>query len=268
MTHSWRCFDRRLSAEDRDNNAKDERITLRERKLITAILHGPEGASVWDKVWNGDPYARAQTRVRRAARRIREFGITNDITGHWLDVGCGDGETLAQLSRLAGPSLALTGVDFSSRALALAHRKVGDVAELNCADARSLPFADGVFTHVSLFGVLEHSSHYELVLSEASRVLRPGGRAFITTSNKRSALQIINAVKSRIGRYAYGLQRNFSLHEMQFLTGASLETDRVFVVQSDSDMKHVRAIDQLFDRWLGGWGRYIFVEATKKGNVG
>jgi cephalosporin hydroxylase len=55
---------------------------------------------------------------------------------------------------------------------------------------------------------------------------------------------------------------------MQFLTGASLETDRVFVVQSDSDMKHVRAIDQLFDRWLGGWGRYIFVEATKKGNVG
>jgi hypothetical protein len=39
-------------------------------------LHlGPEGASIWDRVWTGDRYRMEEERVRRATRRLAEFGL-------------------------------------------------------------------------------------------------------------------------------------------------------------------------------------------------
>ncbi len=44
------------------------------------------------------------------------------------------------------------------------------------ADAHDLPFADGSFANLVMFDVLHHIEHPRAFLSEAARVLRPGGR--------------------------------------------------------------------------------------------
>ncbi|HAU29446.1 MAG TPA: SAM-dependent methyltransferase [Rhodospirillaceae bacterium] len=44
------------------------------------------------------------------------------------------------------------------------------------ADAQALPFEDGSFANIVLFDVLHHIERPRLFLSEAMRVLRPGGR--------------------------------------------------------------------------------------------
>ncbi len=44
------------------------------------------------------------------------------------------------------------------------------------ADAQSLPFPDGVFTNIIMIDVLHHIEQPRLFLSEAERLLEPGGR--------------------------------------------------------------------------------------------
>jgi ubiquinone/menaquinone biosynthesis C-methylase UbiE len=49
--------------------------------------------------------------------------------------------------------------------------------------ALSLPYADESFDMVSFWNVLEHISDYKKAISEAQRVLRPGGSIFIIAPN-------------------------------------------------------------------------------------
>ncbi len=83
-----------------------------------------------------------------------------------LDLGTGDGQTLATLVR--GPGLAV-GVD---RTIALL--RPGSVN----AEAGCLPFRDGCFETVLAADLFHHldDGSLSLVLVELARVLRPGGR--------------------------------------------------------------------------------------------
>ncbi len=97
------------------------------------------------------------------------------LAGPVLDLGCGTGEfaSLALQGRIE------VGVDCNARALSKAAR-TGRYGELRCADARRLPFADGQFQTVLAVSVLEHIAQPSRALSEAFRVLRPGGRLIAT----------------------------------------------------------------------------------------
>lgn len=104
--------------------------------------------------------------------------------GDVLDVGCGDGWSA---TLLAPRSRSYTGVDRSERVLEAAERRA---AETSCAagrprfvhaDMEALPFEDDGFDTVLLFHVLPHAEAPSRALSEAARVLRPGGRLAITT---------------------------------------------------------------------------------------
>ena len=73
----------------------------------------------------------------------------------------------------------VTGVDVSNDQLAVAERNGGPLAEqLICADAHALPFEDESFDAV--LSILTHTDLDDprVALSEARRVLRPGG-AFV-----------------------------------------------------------------------------------------
>ncbi|MBI2885883.1 MAG: methyltransferase domain-containing protein [Chloroflexi bacterium] len=92
-----------------------------------------------------------------------------------LDAGCGTGGMLLALARY-GP---VVGLDFSPHALAFCRRRrlsralQGSVVEL--------PFRDGAFDLVTCFDVLYHLGVADdaAVLTEFSRVLRPGGHLLL-----------------------------------------------------------------------------------------
>lgn len=98
-----------------------------------------------------------------------------------LDVGCGRGETTAEMLRRQGVAVAL---DYSWDAAALTRELVGEWAGVMQADATSLPFRDACFDRVLLSDVVEHVPWplAKELLREVRRVLVPGGRALIHTA--------------------------------------------------------------------------------------
>jgi ubiquinone/menaquinone biosynthesis C-methylase UbiE len=94
-----------------------------------------------------------------------------------LEVGCGVGAVLGILGD-AFPGVVLAGVDVEERQLEVARAHLAGLglsADLRCADAVELPFADRSFDHVWMMWFLEHVADPIAVLHEARRVLVPGG---------------------------------------------------------------------------------------------
>src|SRR5262249_51448564 len=96
-----------------------------------------------------------------------------------LDVGCGFGGTIASLNERF-KNLDTTGVNIDSRQLARAAETVrpvsGNRARWVEADACALPFADAEFDVVLAVECVFHFPSRATFLSEAARVLKPGGR--------------------------------------------------------------------------------------------
>jgi SAM-dependent methyltransferase len=102
-----------------------------------------------------------------------------------LDLGCGDG-------RLGGELQAsrLTLADVSALALERAHRRLPAAEAVSLRPDEPLPFEDSSFDLVLAAETLEHVRDVQLLLSEARRVLRPGGTLALTTPahGRRTAL--------------------------------------------------------------------------------
>lgn len=125
-------------------------------------------ASVYDAFL--EPFLRPS---RLALKRlVQELGAQQV-----LDLGCGTG---MQLSRLQDTGVQAWGVDLSTGMLAQARRQ----APQRClrADATQTPFFDASFDLVYCQYALHEKSRHVIagVLSEAKRLLKPGGHLVIT----------------------------------------------------------------------------------------
>lgn len=99
-----------------------------------------------------------------------------------LDAGCGTGLLLRRIAARA-PGAQLVGIDLSLAMLRQADRTVSDLV---LGDVGSLPFDDGSMDAVVLASVLQYLPDPDAALSEAARVLRPGGRVVITLWDSES----------------------------------------------------------------------------------
>ncbi len=93
-----------------------------------------------------------------------------------LDLGCGDGRLAALLD--AGE---LTLADVSAVALQRAARRLPSARAVELAPDAPLPLPDNAFDLVLCTETIEHVRDVQLLLSEARRVLRPGGRLAVST---------------------------------------------------------------------------------------
>ena len=93
-----------------------------------------------------------------------------------LELGCGSGKTF---SALVSGGWNVVAFDFSPSAVKLCRRCVGSSASgyVATADARYLPFRDGIFDAVIAFHIIGHMVKHDRKrsIAEAARVLRVGG---------------------------------------------------------------------------------------------
>jgi len=156
---------------------------------------GPEPWRVMHNVGGGD-YHRTG---RRYAKFIREMtGLKPD--GHVLDIGCGTGRVAAPLVTYLGEGGRYTGFDISKRATDWAraylpeteaavdihHADLGNTEyNKSGADAASryaFPAGDADVDATFAISLYTHllAADAQAYLRETARVLKPGGRAFIT----------------------------------------------------------------------------------------
>jgi arsenite methyltransferase len=102
---------------------------------------------------------------------------------HALDIGSGPGILAAEMAVEVGPAGSVDGVDPSESMLALARRRrppegAGGIRYV-AGDASALPFAEETFDAAVSTQVYEYVPDIGAALSEAFRVLRPGGRLLV-----------------------------------------------------------------------------------------
>ncbi|MEO5825740.1 MAG: methyltransferase domain-containing protein [Gemmatimonadales bacterium] len=135
--------------------------------------------------------ARHIDHVLGALERSREWVASLDpparVEEEWLDLGCGT----ADIACAAPRGVRVTGIDVAYRWLVVARRRLDEAgvdAELICGNAQSLPFPEHSFDRVVALGTVEHCADLDAVLRETMRVLRPGGRLHLRTTNRFSVL--------------------------------------------------------------------------------
>jgi len=118
-----------------------------------------------------------------AGRLIRPGAF--DVRGckRILDAGCGNGRYSRFLLRHADPDAAITGFDLSPRMLERARKRLrNDRVQHTTADLTRLPFSDGQFDAIVCGWVLEHLPDPRPGLRELARVLQPGGKLLLLST--------------------------------------------------------------------------------------
>lgn len=100
-----------------------------------------------------------------------------------LDVGSGAGQIAGHLLKYADADATITCTDLSWQMLRRARQRLkSGRPQFVAADITRLPFADGSFDCVTCGYVLEHLPDPRDGLEEIARVLEPGGRMFLLTT--------------------------------------------------------------------------------------
>ncbi len=108
--------------------------------------------------------------------------LLGDVSGlRVLDAGCGPGLYAEELLQKGA---AVTAVDASIEQVMRAKARLGESAEVHRVDLESpLPFESGEFDMVVCALVIHYLRDPQATFSEFRRVLRPGGRAVVSTSH-------------------------------------------------------------------------------------
>lgn len=169
----------------------------------STAAHHESNRAFYDRISEGyDFLANAN---ERAARLVGVRALQLQAGERVLELGCGTGNELLDLAELVGSRGQVSGIDISAGMLAVAQRKLAKQppaapVEVRVGDARQLPYADGGFDAVYSSFTLELFPEDDLpvVLAEARRVLRPGGR-----------LSVVSMAQVKAGQHASVLERTY-----------------------------------------------------------
>lgn len=110
------------------------------------------------------------------ARWVAQHAFTSGHSPTVLDYGCGNGQIVSSLRANTfdayGCDVFYEGGDYSNSV----PKELFGTFVLRMSPEGHIPFGDGSFDLVVSNQVLEHVEHLDKVLSEISRVLRPGGK--------------------------------------------------------------------------------------------
>jgi ubiquinone/menaquinone biosynthesis C-methylase UbiE len=127
----------------------------------------------------------AQTEVVYPWHRTVARLLPNLNSASVLEIGCGRGDFSLWLAQKY-PLAAVTGIDFSDSAIAVALAKLSRRSlslRFLVDDAENLNFPAETFDYIISCECLEHVPHPEKMVREMARVLKPGGKFILTTEN-------------------------------------------------------------------------------------
>lgn len=179
-----------------------------------------------------------------------------DAAGEILDLGTGTAQIpIALLAR--EPGFRVVAIDLAESMLSLGRRNVAAAGfsrqiQLECVDAKQVPYATGRFAAVISNSIVHHIAQPADVLAEACRVLRPGGVLFV-----RDLLRPENdkSVRHLVDTYAAGAnQHQRQLFEASLRAALSLEEVRSLVAGLGYDAQQVRQTSDRHWTFIGHAG--------------
>jgi ubiquinone/menaquinone biosynthesis C-methylase UbiE len=111
--------------------------------------------------------------------------LLNDVNGKVLDVGCGPGVMVEDLTDLGYEVCA---VDAAPRMVEECYRRFGHLPRVHCSvgSVTALNLPNEAFDAVICMGVIDRIQAYDLALKEMARVVRKGGTLLISFPNLSS----------------------------------------------------------------------------------
>jgi 2-polyprenyl-3-methyl-5-hydroxy-6-metoxy-1,4-benzoquinol methylase len=167
---------------------------------------------------------------RRGVALARRACLARAAPGqHWLDVGCGTGHLAGEL---AAAGLVITGIDHDAAMIRAARARLGGSAaarvNYEVALAERLPIGDGAAHGVVATSLLGCIAQPRSFFHEVHRVLRPGGIAVMTFTNRASVLHAFGGGIYKSAPRGYLPVRAYTQHEaVRDLSDADLEVIEV-----------------------------------------
>jgi SAM-dependent methyltransferase len=178
-------------------------VTTSPKEHVRAVFSGRVGE--WAACYSDDAADRLESQCLLSRQRIalQMLSAVLPPPARVLDLGCGTGETAAKLLRCG---YEVWGMDLAEPMVSHARARHG-TERFRVGDIEHIPFPEDTFDGLVCLGVVEYLERDERALSEIRRVLKPGGRAVISTPNAISPLRGADALAFALENAARPLYR-------------------------------------------------------------
>jgi ubiquinone/menaquinone biosynthesis C-methylase UbiE len=135
-------------------------------------------------------------------RLLREaLDVRRDLAGRRvLEIACGRGDFAGWCAALATPPAMYVAADFSGSALRIARQRAGGAVACLQADAQAIGVAGASVDTVVCCETVEHLHDPAAAVGELARILKPGGRLFLTAPNYLGAMGLYRGYLRLTGR--------------------------------------------------------------------
>jgi len=237
-------------------------------ETLFAFYNTVEG-DIDEKAYNSDVL------VQRYFQRRKTKAITDALAVKAgdvvIDIGCGSGVQTREIGK-HGYRRAV-GIDVNLNAVRFARTRGLPDTDFIIADAQHLPIKPSVADKIVCAEVIEHLKRPEHLVSEITRVLKPGGAVVVTTPNDRSIWGIYEWFWDLFGR-----GRNYGETHLRFFSESGLRTafsgfsecrtgslffiSPIFALANSTSLLEIgKKLDLVFER--GGFGVSILLLARK-----
>lgn len=203
----------------------------------------------YTKISTGDSTRQRFESVLRVALDIRRSLGESTHRLDLVDIGCGPG---AQALLWAAGGHRAIGIDISAPLIEVARQRAAEAgandARFQVGSATSLELPDASADVVLVSELLEHLPDWQSCVDEATRVLRPGGVIYLSTTNRLCPVQhefklpAYSWYPSRLKRYCEKLSTTTHPHWVQH---ASFPAVHWFTFYQLRDYLHARGITAL-----------------------
>ncbi len=198
-----------------------------------------------------------------------------------LESGCGAGQWLFYVvERTQGTAIGLDIARQSLDRVAAApllkpHLENGRVRLIE-GDMRQTPLPDASVDVILSFGVIEHvlSPDSQRAVNEFARMLKPGGRALITTPNPYSMHTVTRPILKALGKWKVGFERSISPRSLcSYAESAGLRVESYGVLDSGylfgaalaDRLRFLKLLGHIIERRQKTFGFLAFCVACKDG---